>query len=214
MTERYVPRHPIASASLAGVVEILITFPLENLKTQTQLQQHHAHDSAPRFRGTGQCFKETLRRKGPLGFYKGLTPWLVCAVPRNVTRFVAYEKCSGSISNFSGSSASSVAVNFASGLLAGMAEAVFVLTPMHAVQIKMIHDAQSESPRFRGFFHAAYEIPRKEGVLQGLWCGCSTTTMKAATTNAIRFGTFQPLSAFVQRKTGKSRLGVLLISLP
>lgn len=198
--DRYVPRYPWAAASCAGVVEILITFPLEYVKTQVQLQAESAT-----FRGPLDCARQTWARKGFFGFYKGLPPWLAFAIPRNVVRFTVFEECSKLLQpgDPSGLSAEKA---WLAGLVAGCIESALVLTPMHAIQIKMIHDSNARSPTFRGFFHACAAIPRREGVLRGLYAGCSATATKGATTNSIRFAAFSQLSQWVQGRTGRARL--------
>lgn len=51
----------------------------------------------------------------------------------------------------------------ACGLAAGVAEAVFAVTPMETVKVKFINDMRMEKPRFRGFFHGVRTIVREEG---------------------------------------------------
>ena len=137
-------------------------------------------------------------------------------MPRNVVRFCVFEevskhllaqqntaaaevgeefgeKAGGTTATAAAATQLSPARGFLAGFVAGIVESSIVLTPMHALQIKLIHDANSPAPKLRGLLHAAREIPRREGLLQGLWCGCVATTTKGATTNAIRFGTFEQL---------------------
>ncbi len=194
------PRYPWAAASCAGVVEILITFPLEYVKTQVQLQNQ---DGA--FRGPLDCARKTWARRGFLGFYKGLPPWLAFAIPRNVVRFQVFEETSKLLQPEDPRGLSAMKAWLA-GLTAGCIESALVLTPMHAIQIKMIHDSNAAAPLFRGFFHACVEIPRREGVFRGLYAGCSATAVKGATTNSIRFAAFSQLSQYVQARTGQPRL--------
>ena len=78
--------YPWAAASCAGIVEILITFPIEYVKTQLQLSAlpgkastASAAETVRALPGTGvmtvrSCVEETFQRRGCLGFYKGLTP--------------------------------------------------------------------------------------------------------------------------------------------
>lgn len=51
----------------------------------------------------------------------------------------------------------------ACGLAAGVAEAVFAVTPMETVKVKFINDMRMEKPRFKGFFHGVRTIVREEG---------------------------------------------------
>ncbi|KOB66260.1 putative tricarboxylate transport protein, partial [Operophtera brumata] len=57
------------------------------------------------------------------------------------------------------------------GLSAGVAEAIFAVTPMETVKVKFINDMRMEKPRFRGFFHG----------------GVTATVMKQGSNQAIRF---------------------------
>ena len=139
---RYQPRYPWAAASCAGVVEILITFPLEYLKTQTQLMASTTKIS-PR-----ECFAETMKSKGFVGLYKGLSPWLYFAVPRCVVRFGVFEEATTHLLRHQNEQAAiagkemppagqlSPARGFVAGMMAGMIEGIFVVTPMHAIQVR------------------------------------------------------------------------------
>lgn len=49
------------------------------------------------------------------------------------------------------------------GLAAGVAEAIFAVTPMETVKVKFINDMRMEKPRFKGFFHGVRTIVREEG---------------------------------------------------
>lgn len=49
------------------------------------------------------------------------------------------------------------------GLGAGVAEAIFAVTPMETVKVKFINDQRSANPKFKGFFHGVREIIRAEG---------------------------------------------------
>lgn len=49
------------------------------------------------------------------------------------------------------------------GLGAGVAEAIFAVTPMETVKVKFINDQQSANPKFRGFFHGVGQIIKQDG---------------------------------------------------
>lgn len=49
------------------------------------------------------------------------------------------------------------------GLGAGVAEAIFAVTPMETIKVKFINDQRSEKPKFKGFFHGVREIIKAEG---------------------------------------------------
>lgn len=57
----------------------------------------------------------------------------------------------------------SVSTTFLSGLIAGMAEAVVAVTPMEVIKMKVINDMYKPRPRYRGMFHAARDIIKRNG---------------------------------------------------
>ena len=50
------------------------------------------------------------------------------------------------------------------GLGAGVAEAIFAVTPMETVKVKFINDQRSKNPQFKGFFHGVRTIIKNEGL--------------------------------------------------
>lgn len=63
----------LAAGMIAGGVEGLITYPTEFVKTQLQLQ----NKASPMFNGPIDCLMKTIRTKGFLALYKGLSPLLI-----------------------------------------------------------------------------------------------------------------------------------------
>lgn len=59
-----------------------------NHQVQLQLKHHYKLNA---FSNPVDCALYTVRTKGPLGLYKGLTPWIVFAFPRSAVRFSTYE---------------------------------------------------------------------------------------------------------------------------
>lgn len=50
------------------------------------------------------------------------------------------------------------------GLGAGVAEAIFAVTPMETIKVKFINDQRSANPRYKGFFHGVTTIVRDQGI--------------------------------------------------
>ena len=46
---------------------------------------------------------------------------------------------------------------------AGIAEAIFAVTPMETIKVKFINDQTSPNPKFKGFFHGVREIIKADG---------------------------------------------------
>jgi solute carrier family 25 citrate transporter 1 len=108
-----------------------------------------------------ECFAETMKSKGFIGLYKGLSPWLYFAVPRCVVRFGVFEEATTHLLRHQNEQAAiagkevpssgqlSPARGFVAGMMAGMIEGIFVVTPMHAIQVRLSVDNKQN-----GFFLA------------------------------------------------------------
>merc|ERR1719491_800867 len=96
MTEK--PRHPVLAGWIAGSLEIVVTYPLEYVKTQLQLQVASSalYSTETRYTGTLDCITRTMRAHGLLGLYQGGAAWLVAAGPRAAVRFGSFEALSDS----------------------------------------------------------------------------------------------------------------------
>ena len=52
----------------------------------------------------------------------------------------------------------------ASGLGAGVAEAIVIVCPMETIKVKFIHDQTQPNPKYRGFFSGVYTIIKTDGM--------------------------------------------------
>ena len=192
------PRYPVLAGALAGSLEIVVTYPIEYVKTQLQLQVASSalYAAETRYTGTVDCLVRTMRCHGVLGLYQGGSSWLVAAGPRAAVRFGAFEALAHSQAGVAmreqyGRPAS----DFVNGLLSGALEAALVQTPNQAIQVKMVHDQSPQGPhRYRSLLHATREIYNEFGVWRGFMGGLSPTVVKVSLCNAIRFAGFGSIS--------------------
>nr|XP_020759063.1 tricarboxylate transport protein, mitochondrial [Odocoileus virginianus texanus] len=175
------PGKAILAGGLAGGIEICITFPTEYVKTQLQLDER---SHPPRYRGIGDCVRQTVRSHGVLGLYRGLSSLLYGSIPKAAVRFGTFEFLSNHMRDAQGRLDSTRGL--LCGLGAGVAEAVVVVCPMETIKVKFIHDQTSASPKYRGFFHGVREIVREQG-LKGTYQGLTATVLKQGSNQAIRF---------------------------
>ncbi|XP_004276052.2 tricarboxylate transport protein, mitochondrial isoform X1 [Orcinus orca] len=175
------PGKAILAGGLAGGIEICITFPTEYVKTQLQLDER---SHPPRYRGIGDCVRQTVRNHGVLGLYRGLSSLLYGSIPKAAVRFGMFEFLSNHMRDAQGRLDSTRGL--LCGLGAGVAEAVVVVCPMETIKVKFIHDQTSPSPKYRGFFHGVREIVREQG-LKGTYQGLTATVLKQGSNQAIRF---------------------------
>eukprot|EP00964_Phaeocystis_antarctica_P123133 scaffold86790_cov73-Phaeocystis_antarctica.AAC.5 len=153
------PRHPVLAGWIAGSLEIVVTYPLEFVKTQLQLQVTSSalYSTETRYTGTLDCIRRTVRgQHGPLGLYQGGASWLVAAGPRAAVRFGSFGALSDSAAGQALRERHGRAVSdLAAGLFSGALEAALVQTPNQAIQVKMVHDQSPQGPqRYRSLLHA------------------------------------------------------------
>lgn len=79
-----------------------------------------------------------------------------------VSRFGAYETAKTYVTNDTGHLTPSSRV--ACGLIAGICEALFAVTPMETIKVKFINDRRSENHRYKGFFHGVGTIVKDQGM--------------------------------------------------
>ena len=182
------PRHPVLAGWIAGSLEIVVTYPLEYVKTQLQLQVTSSalYSTETRYTGSLDCISRTVRAHGPLGLYQGGASWLAAAGPRAAVRFGSFEALSNSAAGHAvrerhGRAAS----DLAAGLVSGALEAALVQTPNQAVQVKMVHDRSPQGPRqYRSLLHAVRSIHGEFGFVNGFLSGMGPTVRKVAVSSS------------------------------
>jgi len=78
------------AGGIAGITLWLATFPIDMVKTKIQADNMQK----PIYKGIYDCVAKTYQVGGLKGFYKGLSPCLLRAVPANGATFLAYETAS------------------------------------------------------------------------------------------------------------------------
>ena len=199
-------KHPVAAGTLVGWIEISITFPLEFIKRQLQLQQQAsalARNAPVVFTSPLHCAAHTVRTRGVRGLYTGFAPFIVFAGPRSAIRFFAFEQLSAASRRAGVEARNHAASDTACGFGAGLCEAALAQTPNQAISTKMLHDASpAGSQRYRSFLHATRSIYAEHGFWRGFFCGLEPAVIKGAATNCIRFPTFGAIKRSMQRRDG------------
>jgi len=172
----------VIAGGITGGIEICITFPTEYVKTQLQLDEKSG--KAKQYNGIVDCVKKTVKGHGFFGLYRGLSVLLYGSIPKSAVRFGAFEEFKKRSVDSKGNLGPGQ--RLLCGLGAGVAEAIFAVTPMETVKVKFINDQRSANPRFKGFFHGVGEIIRTEGI-RGTYQGLTATIMKQGSNQAIRF---------------------------
>jgi len=187
----------IVAGGITGGIEICITFPTEYVKTQLQLDEKKG--ATKRYNGIVDCVQKTVRERGVLGLYRGLSVLVYGSIPKSAVRFGSFEEFKKR--NVSADGTLTTGNKFLCGLGAGVCEAIFAVTPMETVKVKFIHDQNSANPKFRGFFHGVREIVRQQGI-RGTYQGLTATMMKQGSNQAIRFYVVESLKELYRGDAG------------
>lgn len=176
---------------ITGALEITITYPTEFVKTQLQLDEKSTAGGQKQYTGIVDCVKKTVKSKGVLGLYRGLSVLIYGSIPKSAVRYVMnlfdvvlnmmqfkiplqfthqhYLSRFGAFETFQGQMEDkqtgklSASSRLFCGLGAGVCEAIFAVTPMETVKVKFINDQRSANPRFRGFYHGVRTIIKEQG---------------------------------------------------
>ncbi|KAH9949287.1 mitochondrial carrier [Amylocystis lapponica] len=191
----------LIAGGTAGAMEALCCQPLDTIKVRMQLSRSgRAPGTKPRgFIATGVMI---VQRETPLALYKGLGAVLSGIVPKMAIRFASFEKYKSLLANKE-TGKTSVGNIFLAGLGAGTTEAVFVVTPMEVVKIRLQAQQHSladplEVPQYRNAGHAVYAIIREEG-FSALYRGVTLTAVRQATNQGANFTAYQELKKLAQR---------------
>lgn len=145
-----------------------------------------------------------MRKETPLALYKGLGAVLTGIVPKMAIRFTSYEWYKTMLASPSGEITSKA--TFLAGLLAGVTEAVAVVTPMEVVKIRLQAQFHSmadplDVPKYRNAGHALWTVVREEGV-GALYRGVSLTALRQGTNQAANFTAYTELKSYLQTRSG------------
>ncbi|KAI0727083.1 mitochondrial carrier [Fomitopsis betulina] len=188
----------LTAGGLAGAMEALCCQPLDTIKVRMQLSRS---GKAPGTKARGFIATGVLivKRETPLALYKGLGAVLSGIVPKMAIRFASFEAYKGWLADKE-TGKTNLGNIFLAGLGAGTTEAVFVVTPMEVVKIRLQAQSHSladplEQPVYRNAGHAVYKIIREEG-FSALYRGVSLTALRQATNQGANFTTYQELKKF------------------
>eukprot|EP01138_Halocafeteria_seosinensis_P006345 gb/GECG01006486.1/.p1 GENE.gb/GECG01006486.1/~~gb/GECG01006486.1/.p1 ORF type:complete len:304 (+),score=36.65 gb/GECG01006486.1/:1-912(+) len=187
-------KHCIAGG-LAGGIEVAIMYPTEYVKTQLQLERRREDGKPPRFKNSIDCAKKIVKDKGPLALYRGLSSLLAGTVPKTSVRFTAYGQLKKLVKDKDGNLTPTRTL--IAGMGTGAIESLAVVIPVETMKTKLIHDQNSDNPRFRGLFHGIKEVFKEEGIT-GVYRGVAPTLGKQMGNQGIRFMVFEEIKKLLQ----------------
>ncbi|MES1918584.1 hypothetical protein MHBO_000534 [Bonamia ostreae] len=146
--------------------------------------------------------------------YRGLSCLLFFSVPKNASRFFAYENLRKLMEGPDGKISTGKTV--LCGLGSGLFEALTVVTPMETLKVKLIHDQLQNAKgqrKYRNFFHGVYRIVSEQGIA-ATYRGLSATLLKQGSNQAIRWLVYSKLkAAFAKEGQAPNSIGPLKTAL-
>ena len=188
------PKSPLVSliaGGFAGGVECAVTYPFEFAKTRVQLKE--SHSSTPPTKNPFTVIRKVIEREGPRALYKGCSTLIVGTVAKDSLRFISFDTIKEQFKDPETGTLSPLR-NLGAGIASGIVASTFAVTPSERIKTALIDDAR-EQKVFKGAWDATKTLIRQDGVM-AVYRGYVATTMKQASTTAVRLGTYNILKDF------------------
>ncbi|GBG00290.1 mitochondrial succinate-fumarate transporter [Raphidocelis subcapitata] len=156
------------AGSMGGVVEACCLQPIDVIKTRLQL------DTAGKYRGIMDCGRTVVAEEGVRALWKGLTPFATHLTLKYALRMGSNSVYQTALRDANGKLTD--ARRMAAGFMAGITEALLIVTPFEVVKIRLQQQkgCAKTGLKYKGPVHCAATVVREEGVL-GLWSGAGPT---------------------------------------
>ena len=160
------------AGSLGGVAEACALQPIDVIKTRLQL------DSGGKYKGIYHCGNTIVAEEGARSLWKGLTPFATHLTLKYALRMGSNSVYQGLLRD--GDGRLSGGRRMAAGFMAGITEALLIVTPFEVVKIRLQQQKglSKEALHYKGPLHCAATIVREEGAprprgraLGGRGCG-------------------------------------------
>lgn len=179
----------LLAGGIAGGVEAASTYPFEFAKTRLQLRQDVGSRAAA-ITNPITMIRHVVQTEGVAKLYTGCSTLIVGTMFKASVRFLSFDAIRNSLSNEQGQL--SRANGVLAGMVAGCVESAVAVTPTERIKTALIDDAKSGRPRFRGVGHGISVLLREQGV-GTFYRGLVSTTLKQASTSAVRMGSYNAL---------------------
>ncbi|KAK4935669.1 hypothetical protein LTR10_023322 [Elasticomyces elasticus] len=182
------PLVSLIAGGTAGGVEATITYPFEFAKTRVQL-----HDDSPS-KNPFRVIKAVIEKEGPRSLYKGCETLVAGTILKDAIRFISFDSIKSAFKDPETGTLSPLR-NLLAGISAGVVASTFAVTPTERIKTALIDDARHDK-RFTSPWHATKTLVAEHGLVKAMYRGYVTTTLKQASTTAVRLGTYNILKDF------------------
>ncbi len=187
------PLVSLIAGGTAGGVECAITYPFEFAKTRVQLREDTQATGAARTKNPFAVIKKVIEREGPRALYKGCETLIAGTIAKDAIRFISFDTIKEHFKDPETGTLTPLR-NLGAGIASGIVASTFAVTPSERIKTALIDDARNEK-RFRNPWYATKTLIAENG-LMAVYRGYVTTTLKSASTTAVRLGTYNILKDF------------------
>jgi solute carrier family 25 citrate transporter 1 len=163
------------SGALAGPASLISIYPSEYLKTQQQLKINQNNNIL-------QIAKNTFKKQGIIGFYKGLSNLLYFNVPRTTIQFTTFETTSHYYKNYFSPKTSYLL----GGLTAGFMSGLFIGVPAENLKVYKINLFNSNKNSKINFIELNKDFIKNVG-FKSYYNGATNGIMKECMSQGTRF---------------------------
>lgn len=168
------------AGSIGGVAEACCLQPMDVIKTRLQL------DKVGKYTGIIQAGQLIIKEEGVPALWKGLTPFATHLTLKYALRMGSNSVYQGLLRDENGKL--SGGRRMAAGFLAGITEALIIVTPFEVVKIRLQQQKglAKDQLKYKGPIHCAGTVLREEGI-RGMWSGATPTVLRNGTNQMCLF---------------------------
>ncbi|KAG2492720.1 hypothetical protein HYH03_009133 [Edaphochlamys debaryana] len=168
------------AGSIGGVAEACCLQPMDVIKTRIQL------DKTGKYKGIIQTGSTIYHEEGLKSLWKGLTPFATHLTLKYALRMGSNSMYQSALRGPDGKLTDGK--RMLAGFLAGITEALIIVTPFEVVKIRLQQQkgTSKETFKYKGPIHCAMTVLREEGI-RGMWSGATPTIMRNGTNQMCLF---------------------------
>jgi solute carrier family 25 phosphate transporter 23/24/25/41 len=179
----------LLAGSAAGCTGVLLTYPLDLIRTRLSLQVHERH-----YDGMFDAFRKILAADGVRGLFRGVGAAFTSVAPFSALNFTFYEMLKEYVGPLIASK--SILLSAGYGAASGTAAMTF-LYPLDLLKRQLMVQGHGDTPvRYKNGWHAARVIVAEQGV-GGLYRGIIPSYLKVIPTVSLTWLSYEVMKRWL-----------------
>ncbi|PNF15006.1 Congested-like trachea protein [Cryptotermes secundus] len=194
------------SGGFGGVCTVAAGHPLDTIKVRLQTMPKPAPGEAPVYTGTWDCAKQTFKREGFLGFYKGMGAPIAAVAPIFAISFLGF-----GVGKRMQMKSPEDELTLTQLFLAGAFSGIFttsIMTPGERIKcLLQIQQGGTAPPKYAGPVDAIKQL-YKEGGIRSMYKGTVATLLRDVPASGMYFMTYELIQRILKRRSENGEIGV------